>query len=127
MMKYLFLITLTFSFLLNSNEIEFKEGDEFLVKKFSSIALFSYRTDATKVNIAKDLSYSLNDFMNYGTVDQRDIYKIRKGDSFVLIDSYRGGDIFEVTLNSKRTSREKYFILSEDLRKSSLALITEES
>jgi len=127
MMKYLFLITLTFSFLLNSNEIEFKEGDEFLVKKFSSIALFSYRTDATKVNIAKDLSYSLNDFMNYATVDQRDIYKIRKGDSFVLIDSYRGGDIFEVTLNSKRTSREKYFILSEDLRKSSLALITEES
>ena len=127
MMKYLFLITLTFSFLLNSNEIEFKEGDEFLVKKFSSIALFSYRTDATKVNIAKDLSYSLNDFMNYATVDQRDIYKIRKGDSFVLIDSYRGGDIFEVTLNSKRTSREKYFILSEDLKKSSLALITEES
>ena len=127
MMKYLFLITLTFSFLLNSNEIEFKEGDEFLVKKFSSIALFSYRTDATKVNIARDLSYSLNDFMNYATVDQRDIYKIRKGDSFVLIDSYRGGDIFEVTLNSKRTSREKYFILSEDLRKSSLALITEES
>ena len=127
MMKYIFLITLTFSFLLNSNEIEFKEGDEFLVKKFSSIALFSYRTDATKVNIAKDLSYSLNDFMNYATVDQRDIYKIRKGDSFVLIDSYRGGDIFEVTLNSKRTSREKYFILSEDLRKSSLALITEES
>ncbi len=126
-MKYLFLITLTFSFLLNSNEIEFKEGDEFLVKKFSSIALFSYRTDAIKVNIAKDLSYSLNDFMNYATVDQRDIYKIRKGDSFVLIDSYRGGDIFEVTLNSKRTSREKYFILSEDLRKSSLALITEES
>ena len=126
-MKYLFLITLTFSFLLNSNEIEFKEGDEFLVKKFSSIALFSYRTDATKVNIAKDLSYSLNDFMNYATVDQRDIYKIRKGDSFVLIDSYRGGDIFEVTLNSKRTSREKYFILSEDLKKSSLALITEES
>ena len=126
-MKYLFLITLTFSFLLNSNEIEFKEGDEFLVKKFSSIALFSYRTDATKVNIAKDQSYSLNDFMNYATVDQRDIYKIRKGDSFVLIDSYRGGDIFEVTLNSKRTSREKYFILSEDLRKSSLALITEES
>ena len=126
-MKYLFLITLTFSFLLNSDEIEFKEGDEFLVKKFSSIALFSYRTDATKVNIAKDLSYSLNDFMNYATVDQRDIYKIRKGDSFVLIDSYRGGDIFEVTLNSKRTSREKYFILSEDLRKSSLALITEES
>ena len=126
-MKYLFLITLTFSFLLNSNEIEFREGDEFLVKKFSSIALFSYRTDATKVNIAKDLSYSLNDFMNYATVDQRDIYKIRKGDSFVLIDSYRGGDIFEVTLNSKRTSREKYFILSEDLRKSSLALITEES
>ena len=127
MMKYIFLITLTFSFLLNSNEIEFKEGDEFLVKKFSSIALFSYRTDATKVNIAKDLSYSLNDFMNYATVDQRDIYKIRKGDSFVLIDSYRGGDIFEVTLNSKRTSREKYFILSEDLMKSSLALITEES
>ena len=51
----------------------------------------------------------------------------RKGDTFVLTDSYRGGDIFEVNLSSKRTSREKYFILSEDLKKSSLARITEES
>ena len=126
-MKYLFLLIFTFSFVLNSEELEFREGDQFLAKKFETIALFFYKSDATKVNIAKDLSYSLNDFMNYATVDQRDIYKIRKGDSFVLIDSYRGGDIFEVTLNSKRTSREKYFILSEDLRKSSLALITEES
>ena len=126
-MKHLFLLIFTFSFVLNSEELEFREGDQFLAKKFETIALFFYKSDATKVNIARDLSYSLNDFMNYASVDGRDIYKIRKGDTFVLTDSYRGGDIFEVNLSSKRTSREKYFILSEDLKKSSLALITEES
>ena len=90
-------------------------------------ALFFYRADATRVNIARDLSYSLNDFMSYASVDQRDIYKIRKGDTFVLTQSLRDGDIFEVNLQSKRTSREKYFVLSEDLKNSSIALLTEES
>ena len=65
--------------------------------------------------------------MNYASVDQRDIYKIGKGETFVLKQSYRDGDIFEVSLKSKRTSREKYFVISEDLNKSSLELLTEES
>ena len=126
-MRYLFLLLLILSFSIHTEESEFKEGDEFLAKKYETIALFLYRADATRVNIARDLSYSLNDFMSYAAVDQRDIYKIRKGETFVLTESLRDGDIFEVNLRSKRTSREKYFVLSEDLRKSSIALITEES
>ena len=57
----------------------------------------------------------------------RDIYKIRKGETFVLTQSYKNGDIFEVNLESKRTSREKYFVLAEDLKKSSLILLSEET
>ena len=114
-MRYLFLLLLILPFSIHTEESEFKEGDEFLAKKYETIALFLYRADATRVNIARDLSYSLNDFMSYAAVDQRDIYKIRKGETFVLKESLRDGDIFEVNLRSKRTSREKYFVLSEDL------------
>ena len=126
-MRYLFLIILTSPFLLHSADMEFKEGDEFLANKFETIALFFYKSDATRVNLARDLSFSIHDFITYGAVDQRDIYKIKRGETFILKDSYRDGDIFEVNLKSSRTSREKFFVLSEDLRNSSITLITEES
>ena len=126
-MRYFFLIILTFSLSIESTDLEFKEGDEFLANKFETIALFFYKSDATRVDIARDLSFSIHDFMSYGAVDQRDIYKIKRGETFILKDSYRDGDIFEVNLKSSRTSREKFFVLSEDLKNSSITLITEES
>ena len=126
-MRYFFLIILTFSLSIESTDLEFKEGDEFLANKFETIALFFYMSDATRVDIARDLSFSIHDFMTYGAVDQRDIYKIKRGETFILKDSYRDGDIFEVNLKSSRTSREKFFVLSEDLKNSSITLITEES
>ena len=126
-MRYFFLIILTFSLSIESTDLEFKEGDEFLENKFETIALFFYKSDATRVDIARDLSFSIHDFMTYGAVDQRDIYKIKRGETFILKDSYRDGDIFEVYLKSSRTSREKFFVLSEDLKNSSITLITEES
>ena len=126
-MRYLFLLILTFPLLIQSADLEFKEGDEFIANKFETIALFFYRSDATRVDIARDLSFSIHDFMIYGAVDQRDIYKIKRGETFILKDSYRDGEIFEVNLKSSRTSREKYFVLSEDLKNSSITLVTEES
>ena len=126
-MRYLFLLILTFPFLIQSADLEFEEGDEFIANKFETIALFFYKSDATRVDIARDLSFSIHDFMTYGAVDQRDIYKIKRGETFILKDSYRDGEIFEVNLKSSRTSREKYFVLSEDLKNSSITLVTEES
>ena len=126
-MRYFFLIILTFSLSIESTDLEFNEGDEFLANKFETIALFFYKSDATRVDIARDLSFSIHDFMTYGAVDQRDIYKIKRGETFILKDSYRDGDIFEVNLKSSRTSREKFFVLSEDLKNSSITLLTEES
>ena len=126
-MRYLFLLILTFPFLIQSADLEFEEGDEFIANKFETIALFFYKSDATRVDIARDLSFSIHDFMTYGAVDQRDIYKIKRGETFILKDSYRDGEIFEVNLKSSRTSREKYFVLSEDLKNSSITLITAES
>ena len=126
-MRYLFLTILTFSLSIESTDLEFKVGDEFFANKFETIALFFYKSDATRVDIARDLSFSIHDFMTYGAVDQRDIYKIKRGETFILKDSYRDGDIFEVNLKSSRTSREKFFVLSEDFKNSSITLITEES
>ena len=126
-MRYYFLLILTLPFLIQSANLEFKEGDEFLANRFETIALYFYKSDATRVDIARDLSFSIHDFITYGAVDQRDIYKIKRGETFILKDSYRDGDIFEVNLKSSRTSREKYFVLSEDLKNSSITLITEES
>ena len=126
-MRYLLLLILTFPLLIQSADLEFKEGDEFIANKFETIALFFYKSDATRVDIARDLSFSIHDFMTYGAVDQRDIYKIKRGETFILKDSYRDGEIFEVNLKSSRTSREKYFVLSEDLKNSSITLVTEES
>ena len=126
-MRYLFLLILTFPSLIQSADLEFKEGDEFVANKFETITLFFYKSDATRVDIARDLSFSIHDFMTYGAVDQRDIYKIKRGETFILKDSYRDGEIFEVNLKSSRTSREKYFVLSEDLKNSSITLVAEES
>ena len=126
-MRNLFLILLFTTFALNTEEVEFKEGDEFQAKKYEALALYFYRADATRVNIARDLNYSLSDFLTYASVDSRDIYRIKRGEKFVLTESYRDGDIFEVNLESKRTLREKYFVLSKDLKNSSIDLITEES
>ena len=126
-MRNLFLILLFTTFALNAEEVEYKEGDEFQAKKYEALALYFYRADATRVNIARDLNYSLSDFLTYASVDSRDIYKIRKGEKFVLTESFRDGDIFEVNLESERTFREKYFVLSRDLKNSSIYLVTEES
>ena len=53
-------------------------------------------------------------------MDSRDIYKIRRGDTFVLTESIKDGDIFKVTLTNKKYNNEKYFILSKDLKDNSL-------
>ena len=127
MMRYLLMLFLSLSFVINSEESNFKEGDKFEAKKFDTISLYFYKADATRLNLARDLSYSLKDFVDYAAIDYRDIYKIRKGETFVLTQSYKNGDIFEVNLESKRTSREKYFVLAEDLKKSSLILLSEET
>ena len=99
----------------------------FKQKKFEAIAVYLYKADASRVNTARDLSFSLNDFLDHATVDTRDIFRIRKGDTFTLTKSFRNGDIFEVNLKSQRAKREKYFVLSEDLKNSSLELIVKES
>ena len=83
-MRYLLMLFLSLSFVINSEESDFKEGDKFEAKKFDTISLYFYKADATRLNLARDLSYSLKDFVDYAAIDYRDIYKIRKGETFVL-------------------------------------------
>ena len=126
-MRYFYFFLLLIPLLTNANEKDFKEGDEFQAKKFEAIAVYLYKADASRVNTARELCFSLNDFLDHATVDTRDIFRIRKGDTFTLTKSFRNGDIFEVNLKSQRAKREKYFVLSEDLKNSSLELIVKES
>ena len=125
-MRYLLTLLLSLSSLVFSEEIH-EEGDVFEAKKFEAIALYFYKADAIRLNTAREHSFSLNDFLNYATIDKRDIYKIRKGDTFKITKSFRNGDVFQIDLDSERSKREKYFVLSEDLKNSFLTKVTESS
>lgn len=126
-MKYLITLFLTASSFMFSEEVLYEEGDTFEAKKYEAVALYFYKADAIRLNTARDFSFSLNDFLNYATIDTRDIYKIRKGDTFKITKSFRNGDVFQVYLESTRSKREKYFVLSEDLDNRFLTRINEES
>ena len=126
-MKYFIALALTASNLLLSDEKVFQEGDTFEARKFEAITLYFYRADATRLDTARDFAFSLNDFIDYAAIDQRDLYKIRRGDTFKIIESFKNGDIFQVNLDSKKSKREKYFVLSEDLDNRFLTRINEES
>ena len=119
-MKFIFSLILLIPCLLSTEEIIYEKGNVFESKKSHSIVLYEYKADATRVNLARLHSYSIKEFMDFGSVDVRDIYKVRRGDTLTLSESYRDGEIFKVELKSGSTKREKYFILSDDLEDSSL-------
>ena len=114
-MKYLIALILCATNLLIAEERTFQKGDVFEARKYNAITLYFYRADATRLDTARDFAFSVADFINYAAIDHRDLYKIRRGDSFEIVDSFKGGDIFQVNLESKKSKREKYFVLSEDL------------
>lgn len=126
-MKYFIALALATSNLLLSDEKVFQKGDIFEARKFEAITLYFYRSDATRLDTARDFSFSLNDFMDYATIDQRDLYKIRRGETFQITESFKNGDIFQVNLDSSKSKREKYFVLSEDLENRFLTRIDQES
>ena len=119
-MKFLNVLTLILSLSIFAGEVAYKEGDSFQSKKSREVVLYQYKTDATRVNTALMFAFNLGDFVEYAAVDSRDIYKVRRGDTFLLTESFQDGNIFQVTLTSKRTNNEKYFILATDLRDNSL-------
>jgi len=119
-MKFLSILILILPLTFFSEEITYEEGDSFKSKKSRSVVLYEYRTDASRVNTALRFAFNVEEFMEYASVDSRDIYKIRRGDTFVLTESIKDGDIFRVTLTNKKYNNEKYFILSKDLKDNSL-------
>ena len=104
-----------------AEEITYKEGDSFESVRSHSVVLYAYKADARRVNNALQFSFNAQEFMKYAAVDSRDIYKVRRGDAFVLTESIKDGDIFKVNLSSKRINNKKYFILSKDLQDNSLS------
>ena len=119
-MKFFNILILIFPLTFFAEEITYKEGDSFESTKSRSVVLYEYKTDASRVNIALRFAFTAEEFIDYAAVDTRDIYKVRRGDTFVLTESIKDGDIFKVTLTSKKTNNEKYFILSKDLKDNSL-------
>ena len=119
-MKFFLIFILILPLTSFAEEIIYKEGDSFESTKSRSVVLYEYKTDASRVNIALRFAFNVEEFMEYAAVDSRDIYKVRRGDTFVLTESLKDGDIFKVTLTTKKTNNEKYFILSKDLKDNSL-------
>tara|TARA_B110000014_G_C19653833_1_gene344098 strand:+ start:34 stop:414 length:381 start_codon:yes stop_codon:yes gene_type:complete len=119
-MKFFSILILILPQTFFADEITYEEGDSFESTKSRSVVLYEYKTDASKVNTALRFAFNLEEFIEYASVDSRDIYKIRRGDTFVLTESIKDGDIFKVTLTNKKYNNEKYFILSKDLKDNSL-------
>jgi len=126
-MKYLITLILSATNLLIAEETTFQKGDIFEARKYNAITLYFYRADATRLDTARDFAFSIADFLNYAAIDHRDLYKIRRGDSFEIVDSFKDGDIFQVNLESKKSKREKYFVLSDDLDNRFLSRNTQDS
>ena len=126
-MKYLITLILCTTNLLIAEETAFQKGDVFEARKYNAITLYFYRADATRLDTARDFAFSMADFLNYAAIDHRDLYKIRRGDSFEIVDSFKDGDIFQVNLESKKSKREKYFVLSDDLDNRFLSRNTQDS
>ena len=120
-MKFFNILILILPLTFFAEEIIYKEGDSFESTKSRSVVLYEYKTDASRVNTALRFAFNVEEFMEYASVDSRDIYKIRRGDTFVLTESIKDGDIFKVTLTNKKFNNEKYFILSKDLKDNSLS------
>ena len=119
-MKFLNILILVLPLSFFADEVAHEEGDFFKSTKSRSVVLYEYTADASRVNIALQFSFNVDEFIEYAAVDTRDIYKVRKGDTFVLTESLKDGDIFKVTLTSKKHNNEKYFILAKDLKDNSL-------
>ena len=119
-MKFFTIFILMLPLTFFAEETIYQEGDSFESTKSRSVVLYEYKTDASRVNIALRFAFNVEEFVEYAAVDSRDIYKVRKGDTFVLTESIKDGDIFKVTLTTKKTNNEKYFILSKDLKDNSL-------
>tara|TARA_B110000014_G_C20097046_1_gene575199 strand:+ start:956 stop:1336 length:381 start_codon:yes stop_codon:yes gene_type:complete len=119
-MKFLNVLILILTLSLFAEEAIYEEGDLFASTKSRSVVLYEYKTDASRVNIAHQFSFNAEEFIEYAAVDSRDIYKVRRGDTFVLTESLKDGAIFKVTLTSKKSNNEKYYILAKDLKDNSL-------
>ena len=99
-MKFFLIFILILPLTSFAEEIIYKEGDSFESTKSRSVVLYEYKTDASRVNIALRFAFNVEEFMEYAAVDSRDIYKVRRGDTFVLTESLKDGDIFKVTLTT---------------------------
>ena len=120
-MKFFNILILILPLTFFAEEITYKEGDSFESVRSHSVVLYAYKADARRVNNALQFSFNAQEFMKYAAVDSRDIYKVKRGDAFVLTESIKDGDIFKVKLSSKRINNKKYFILSKDLKDNSLS------
>ena len=83
-MKFLSILIFILPLSIFAEEVVYQEGDSFKSKKSREVVLYQYKTDASRVNTALTFAFNLGDFMEYAAVDSRDIYKVRRGDTFLL-------------------------------------------
>ena len=69
-----------------------------------------------KLEIGRDIFYSIWDFRSFTAVDVRDIYFLKRGDRIKLIESYKEGRFFKVKLIKESPTRSYYFIEGDKLK-----------
>ena len=95
-MKFINILILILPLTFFAEEITYKEGDSFESTKSRSVVLYEYKTDASRVNTALRFAFNVEEFMEYASVDSRDIYKIRRGDTFVLTESLKDNSLTQL-------------------------------
>ena len=111
-MNYLFILILTSLslVLVAKDEIVYEVGAELKLERFSSVVLYHYKNDAININLNRDFLDSPYRLM----VDVRDLYKVKRGESFWE------GKIFKVQLLTENPKRPYYFVELESLKHYSL-------
>ena len=114
----LFLLSFLFSFsffLIAEKDIP-KVGDEFSVSSGWKLPLYHYKKDVLKLEIGRDIFYSIWDFRSFTAVDVRDIYYLKRGDRIKLTESYKEGKFFKVQLIKESPTRSYYFVEGNKLK-----------
>tara|TARA_Y100000588_G_scaffold6792_1_gene8043 strand:+ start:493 stop:891 length:399 start_codon:yes stop_codon:yes gene_type:complete len=117
MKRKLIILLLPLSLFLSSKEeSSYEVGTQFVLTRGYSEVLYHYIHDAIEISRYDDF---LDPFQRM-TVDARDLYRIKKGEKILLVESIREGKFYKVKLLTNKPKRKHYFIEKDNLRSYSL-------
>ena len=103
-------------------EIDLYKIGDILSSSNSILVLYHYRFDAIQSERVKRFGssdiFSLRDL----SVDGRDIYKLKRGDKFQVVELLRDGKVLKVKLIKDKPRRNFYYAVTESIKNYSVLL-----